>query len=145
MNLHLEVITPEKVIYKNEVEQVVVNTQDGQITILPNHIGLLTKLMAAGELIVKKGNQQQMLAVTGGFLEVSNNQVSVLADYAIRAEDIEVAKVQEAQKRAENLMKEKVSEHDFRVASAELQKAVLQLHVAKKHKKRSPTPSSSSQ
>jgi len=87
-------------------------------------------------MTIKKGNQEHFLAITGGFLEISDNSVNLLADYAIRAEDIEVAKIEEAQKRAERMVKEKVTEKEFRIAEAELQKALLQLHVASKRGKR---------
>ena len=80
------------------------------------------------------------MAITGGFLEVNNNNVSILVDYAIKAEDVEIARAQEAQKRAEKLMQEKATEKDFKVAQAELIKAVLELRVANKIKRRSPTP-----
>ncbi|PIZ98735.1 MAG: ATP synthase F1 subunit epsilon, partial [Candidatus Levybacteria bacterium CG_4_10_14_0_2_um_filter_35_8] len=129
MNLHLEIITPEKIVYKDDVSEVTVKTDNGQISILPGHVNLLTKVLPC-EMIVKKDNQEHFLAITGGFLEINNNNLNLLADYAIRAEDIEIAKIQEAQKKAENMMKDKASEKEFRVAEAELQKALLQLHVA---------------
>ena len=133
MTLLLEVITPEKVIYKNEVNEIIAPTVNGEITILPNHAPLLTKI-APGELTIKKGSSLQLLAITGGFLEINNNKVSVLADYAVRAEDIEVAKAQEAQKRAEKLMKEKTSDEDFAIAEAEFRRAILELKVANKRR-----------
>jgi len=131
----LEIITPEKVVYKDDVDEIIIETENGQITILPEHVNLLTKVMP-GEMTIKKGNQEHFLAITGGFLEISDNSVNLLADYAIRAEDIEVAKIEEAQKRAERMVKEKVTEKEFRIAEAELQKALLQLHVASKRGKR---------
>jgi len=135
MNLHLEIITPEKIVYKDDVSEVTVKTDNGQISILPGHVNLLTKVLPC-EMIVKKDNQEHFLAITGGFLEINNNNLNLLADYAIRAEDIEIAKIQEAQKKAENMIKDKASEKEFRVAEAELQKAILQLHVASKRGKR---------
>ena len=68
MNLTLEIITPEKVVYKNEVDELVAPTVNGQIAILPNHVGLLTKIIQ-GELIIRRANSRQALAVTGGFLK----------------------------------------------------------------------------
>lgn len=135
MNLILEIITPEKTIYKEEVSEVVVPTVDGEITILPNHINLLTQVKP-GELIVKKGENYDSLAITSGFLEVDDNKISVLADYAIKAQDIEVAKAQEAKKRAEKIMNEKATDNELRIAQGELIKAILELKVATKHKKR---------
>lgn len=140
MTLHLEIITPEKVVYKNDVDQVVAPTVTGQITILPNHVGLVTKIVP-GEIIVRKGGSNQILAVTGGFMEVGNNNVSLLADYVERAEDIEVLKAQEAQKRAEKLMEEKTSDHDFKIAQGDLLKAITALKVATKYKKHARKPS----
>lgn len=135
MNLLLEIITPEKSVYKDEVNEVVVPTVEGEIAILPNHVNLLTQVNP-GELIIKKGSSNQSLAITGGFLEVADNKVSVLADYAVKAQDIEVARAQEAKKRAEKLMSEKISDNDLRVAQGELIKAILELKVATKHKRR---------
>lgn len=133
MSLLLEIITPEKVVLKDEVDEVIVPTITGEIAILPNHAELLTRINP-GELIIRKRGKDQSFAILGGFLEVINNHISVLADYAVRAEDIEIAKVEEAQERARQKMKQKATEQDFRVAEAELRKSLLQLKVARKHK-----------
>lgn len=135
MNLLLEIITPEKVIFKDEVDEVVVPTENGEITVLPNHINLLTQVNP-GELIIKKGANQHYLAITGGFLEVSNNKISIIAEYAIKAQDIEVARAMEAKKRAEKVMSEKSTDNEVRIAQAEMIKAILELKVATKHKRR---------
>ena len=135
MNLTLEIITPEKVVYKDEVSEVIAPTFDGEIAILPNHVNLLTQVNP-GELIVKKGVTAQYLAITGGFMEVSDNKVSILADYAIKAQDIEIARATEAKRRAEKLMEEKTSDNDLRIAQGEMIKAILELKVATKHKRR---------
>jgi len=135
MNLLLEIITPEKVIYKDEVDEVVVPTLNGEIAILPNHINLLTQVNP-GELIIKKGASQQYLAITGGFLEVQKNKISILAEYAIKAQDIEVARAMEAKKRAEKVMSEKSTDNEVKIAQAEMIKAILELKVATKYKRR---------
>lgn len=135
MNLFLEIITPEKLIYKNEVSEVVVPTVNGEIAILPNHINLLTQIKP-GELIIKKGSASQYLAITGGFLEVSGDKISILAKYAVKAQDIEVARAMEAKKRAEKVMSEKSTDNELRIAQAEMIKAILELKVATKHKRR---------
>jgi F-type H+-transporting ATPase subunit epsilon len=132
MKLHLEVITPTKVVLSEEVDEIIINTASGEITILPNHIDLLTKLVP-GEMIVKTGSKTQSFAVNGGFLEISNNKVSILADYAVRAADIEIAKAKEAKEQAEKVMKNKEVNKAFVVAEAELRKALLELKVATKH------------
>lgn len=135
MSLLLEIITPEKVIYKDEVDEVIIPTVNGEIAVLPHHVNLLSQIIP-GELIIKKGEKTESIAITGGFLDVNKNGINILADYAIKAGDIEVAKVKEAQERAERLMKEKATEKDFKVAEAELRKAILELRVATKYKKR---------
>lgn len=135
MNLLLEIITPEKVIYKDEVDEVVVPTENGEIAILPNHINLLTQVNP-GELIIKKGAGQQYLAIAGGFLEVQGNKISILAEYAVKAQDIEVARALEAKKRAEKVLSEKSTDNEIRVAQAEILKSLLELKVATKHKRR---------
>jgi F-type H+-transporting ATPase subunit epsilon len=135
MKLALEVITPTKKVLAEEVDEITINTANGEISILPNHIDLLTKLVP-GEMIIKTGSKVQSFAVTGGFLEISKNKVTILADYAVRAADIEVAKAKEAQERAEKIMKNKEENKEFVLAQAELRKALLELKVATKHKSR---------
>lgn len=136
--MQLDIITPTKSVLSEEIDQVTLQTETGEITILPNHVPLLTKVKP-GELTIKKGGKQSFFAVTGGFLEIKQNKITVLADYAVRAEDIEIAKAKEAQERAEKAMKEKVSGVDFAQAEAQLTRAMLELHVAKR--RRSATPS----
>ncbi|MDO8621288.1 MAG: ATP synthase F1 subunit epsilon [Candidatus Levybacteria bacterium] len=135
MSLLLEIITPEKIVYKDEVDEVIIPTVNGEIAVLPHHVNLLSQIIP-GELIIKKGEKTESIAITGGFLDVNKNGVSILADYAIKAGEIEVAKAKEAQERAERLMREKSTEKDFRIAEAELRKAILELRVATKHKRR---------
>jgi len=135
MNLILSIITPENVVFKDEVDEIIVPTVNGEIAILPNHINLLTQINP-GELIVKKGSSNQSLAITGGFLEVNNNQVSIVANYAVKAQNIEVAKAQEAKRRAEKIMSEKATDNELKIAQGELIKAILELKVATKHKRR---------
>lgn len=137
MNLHLEIITPEKVVFKDEVDEVIVPTINGQIAILPNHAPLVTQVKP-GELIIKKGNKEYPLAIIEGILEVDNNKIDILANYAVRAENIETLKAQEAKQRAERLMKEKKTDNDFRIAQAELVKSLLELRIGEKYKKRQP-------
>lgn len=138
MKLHLDIVTPEKKIHSEEADEVIVPTPSGQIGILPHHISLLTKI-APGELTIKNAGKEHILAITGGFLEVSDNKVTILAEYAIRSEDIEVGKAEEAQKKAQELLKkakENESERDFEFAQSELRKSILQLKIAEKYRRR---------
>lgn len=132
--LHLEIITPEKVVYTDDVDMVVAPGAEGDLGILPGHIPLFTKVKP-GEIMIRKGSGDSYLAVTGGFLEVLNDNVNILADYAIRAEEVAVAQAEEAKKRAEKLMEERSTRQDFALAQAELQKAILELKVARKRRK----------
>ncbi len=137
--MNLEIVTPEKIIYTGDIDELIVNTAAGEIAVLPHHVNLFTKVLP-GEVTIKIAGRTQFLAITEGFLEVSNNKVSILADYAVRAEEIAVEKAIEAQKRAEAILKkakEDVGERDFATAQADLRRALLELHVAKRrHKNR---------
>ncbi len=134
MDIQLTVITPVKQVLKESVDELIVQTDSGEITVLPSHIPLLTKV-APGELTIKKGGKMSHFALTGGFMEVKENLVTILADYAVRAEDIEVVKAKEAQERAENTMKQKVSQRDFAIAEADLRRSIVELQVARRHRK----------
>lgn len=138
--LHLDIITPERIIYSDEVEMVVAPGAEGELGILPHHTPLFTQIKP-GEIKIKKGGQETFLAVTGGFLDVApQSKVTILADYAIRSEEIEIARAEEAKKRAEELMREKKSKQEFALVEAELRKAILELKVARR--RRAPKTSS---
>src|SRR5438270_10682604 len=135
--IHLDVITPQKITFQGDVDEVLVNTADGEIAILPEHINLATKVIP-GELTIKTGKETQYLGVTGGFMQVGTEGITILADYAVRAEEVEVEKAIEAQKRAEDIIKNKsemVNQRDFATAQAELAKAIAELRVAHRHKR----------
>jgi|SRR5581483_1327078 len=136
MTFHFEIITPEKITFKEEVDEATIPTSTGQITVLPNHVSLVSQVIP-GELIIKKSGRTEYLGVTGGFLEVNNNRVTLLADYAVHSEDINVQKAMEAQKRAEQLMKdakEKSNDRDFARAETEFLRAIMELKIAEKRK-----------
>ena len=141
--MHLQVLTPNKKIFSEEIDELIVNTADGQIGILPNHIQLVTRIIP-GEMIIKIKGKQQYFAITGGFLEVDKNNITILADFAVHSEDIGVEEVLQAKKRAEEILKkakEDIGERDFATAQADLRRAVLQLHVAnRRRRERSPIP-----
>ena len=135
MKLHLDIVTPTQKVLSEEIDELTVNTTNGEISILPGHINLFTKLLS-GEAVIRKGNKTDFFAITGGFLEVSNNHLSILADYAIRAEDIEISKVEEAKQRAEKAMKDKDKEQAIESLEDDIRRAALQLKVARKHHNR---------
>lgn len=135
--MQLEVITPDKKILSEEIDGLNVNTPNGHIGILPHHVHFVTKVIP-GEMTVKIKGKEKYYAITGGFLEVNEDKVTILADYAVESEKIEVEKALEAKKRAEEILKktkEKVSDRDFAFAQAELRRAVMELHVANRRRR----------
>lgn len=133
----LEIITPEKTVLKEDVDEIRVPTAKGQIGILPHHTNMVTNL-DAGELIMKNKGKEAVYAVTGGFLQVYNNTVTVMADYAAYVEDIDIEQAIAAQKRAEEILKkgkEQVSEQDFAIAEAELRKSILNINIGRRRKR----------
>lgn len=131
MPLHIQVVTPEKIILDTMVNEAIIPTIAGEITILPQHIPLFTQL-SPGELILHSGDTDQNLVVMGGFVEVEKDHITILADYAVNGKDLSAVKAQEAVDRAEKAMKEKANEKDFIIAEAEFRKAILELRVAEK-------------
>ncbi|HEX8965458.1 MAG TPA: ATP synthase F1 subunit epsilon [Patescibacteria group bacterium] len=134
--MHITVVTPEKTILDQEADELIVPTTAGQITVLPHHVPLFTQL-AEGEIIIKLHGREEQLVVVGGFLEVNEKSITVLADYAVHGKDISAAKAEEAKQRAERAMKEKKGDIDFATAEAEFRRALLELKVANKYRKRS--------
>ncbi len=133
----LEILSPEGEIFKEAVEKTIFPTVQGEITVLPYHAPIFTKL-TEGEIIIKKGDKEHYIAISGGFLEIKDNLVNVLADYAVRSEKIEIKKVEEAKKKAEEAMKqkEKMSEVDFAMLEKDLKKSILELKISEKVRKR---------
>lgn len=133
MKLSLHILTPTKELLNEEVDEITLPTESGEISILPNHVALLTKILP-GEMHIKRNGKNDLFAITGGFLEISNNNVSILAEHAIHAQDIEIAKAEEAKQRAEKAMKDKDKEKEYEELQTELRRTVLELKVARKHK-----------
>jgi len=131
--LHLQIVTPEKIIFDEQVDEVILPTVKGEITVLPHHVPILTQL-ASGEITIKIKDKKEHLAVVGGFVEVSPQLVTILADFAIHAKDVSEAEAKAAKDRAEKAMNEKLTEEEVRVNQTELIKAILQLKVAKRIK-----------
>ncbi|HSW89652.1 MAG TPA: ATP synthase F1 subunit epsilon [Patescibacteria group bacterium] len=135
MPLNLSIVTQEKELLSEEVESITVMTTSGEITLLPSHVPLMTKL-ADTELIYRIKGQSKGIAISGGFLNMEpNNKVVVLADAATRSEDINEAKAEEARQRAYTATQnEKLSRTQIQLAEGELRKAILELKVARRRK-----------
>lgn len=132
--LTLQVITQEEHLLTEIVDAVTAPAIEGEVTILPHHISLFTKL-EAGELVYQKAGHKISYVVSGGFMEVAGgNTVTILADSAINSERINIAKAEEAKKRAEELLKEKTSQRELLLAEADLRRAIMELKVARKKK-----------
>lgn len=134
--IRLEVVTPERSVFSDDVDIVVAPGIEGELGILPKHAPLMTALRT-GELRARKGSEEFSLCVAGGFLEVRPDRVIVLADTCERAEEINLARAEEARKRAEQHMAEKY-EPGFDAAESEaaLHRAMARLAIAEKAKHR---------
>lgn len=129
----LQILSPVGEVFNDTVDEVSLPTEKGEISILTHHINLFSKILE-GTITVKKGGKNTVIAVVGGFLEVTKDKVSILSDFAIRAENIEIAKANEAKRRAEEFLANKQSTADLIMAERELQKSLLELKVADKMK-----------
>lgn len=144
--LNFEITTPERVVYSDAVDEVILPTPQGEIGILPHHIPLVS-LVSAGEIRIKKGSETIHMATSGGFVQVQPKKVMVLADTAERAEEIDEVRAGEARQRAQALLKEKrVDAAEFATLSAKIEKELARLKVAKRRRRhetpRSQTPTS---
>lgn len=137
--LKFEMVTAERMVYSDDVDVVIAPGVEGQLGILPNHASLLTMLQP-GELVVRKEGEETEMFVSGGFLEVMQNRVTLLADVAERAEEIDVARAEEAKRRAEEQIKQAPPEMDLAVAEAALRRALARIKIADRRKKRPGPP-----
>jgi len=134
--LHLEVITPERKVYEDDVDMVVAPASEGYVGILPHHEPLFTTL-GPGEFKVKRGGVEEVLAVFGGFMDVRADRVVVLTDAAEHAEDIDASRAQEARDRAQQVLAAgPASAADEQRARAELQRALVRLRVSESRRRR---------
>jgi F-type H+-transporting ATPase subunit epsilon len=135
-SIKLDIVTAERVVYSGDVDEVIAPGVEGQLGILPRHAPLMTMLQA-GELVARKGGQDEILAISGGFLEVRPDRVIVLADAAERAEEIDMARAEAARKRAEDRLRDrKAIGLDQATAEAALRRAIARLSVAEKIQQR---------
>lgn len=135
--IHVDVVSAEEQIYSGEAEFVVLPGVDGELGVYPRHTPLFTQIKPGAVRIKRPGEaQDEFVFVQGGFLEVQPNKVTVLADTAIRANDLDEAKVLEAKKRAEEAMANKDAAGNIASAQAELAAALAQLEAIRKFRNR---------
>jgi F-type H+-transporting ATPase subunit epsilon len=131
--LKLEIVTPEAVVYSQDVHMVTLPAVDGQIGVYPMHIPLLTHIMP-GEIIVRKDNHESFLAVGEGLAEITSDRVSIVTDMAIAAEQIDEAKAEEARQRALARLEDKISDEEVAAVNAALAHSLAQLNVKRRRR-----------
>lgn len=143
--LTVEVITGERSLFSESgVEMVSAPGAEGTLGILPNHAALIS-LLDAGELIIKKGNQEDRMVVFGGFIEVLNNKVLVLADSAERIDEIDVDRAERARERAAQSLKNRQAITDIAAEEAALKRAAVRLRVGRRRAGHRATPAGGNQ
>ena len=137
--MKLEIITVERVVYSDDVDVVVAPGIEGELGILPHHASLMTSLQP-GEIRVRKEGEEVFLAVSGGFLEMIANKVTILADTAERSDEIDEARVQEAMKRAEERLATRSADMDLERAVIALRRSQTRLKVVQRRRNRPSSP-----
>jgi F-type H+-transporting ATPase subunit epsilon len=132
--LKLEIVTPEAKAFVDDVEMVTLTGIDGEMGIYPEHMPVMTQLVA-GEIIARKNGQDIFLAVGDGFVQITGTRVAVLTDMAIKADDIDEAKAEEARQKAEARLGQKLSDEEAATVHASLIHAATQLKVKRLHRK----------
>lgn len=132
--LKLEIVTPEAVTFSQDVEMVTLPGVEGEMGIYPMHVPLMTQIIP-GEIAVRRGGQDVYLAVGEGFVEITGESVSVLTDMAITADNIDEVKAEEARKRAEARLAEKLSDEEVAAVHAALANSVAQLSVKRRSRR----------
>ncbi len=135
--INLRVITPEKVAYQGEADGVTIPTKSGEITVLANHIPIIST-MKHGELVIRNGKEEIFMAVYNGFIEVKKNCVIVMTDIAERISEIDEEKAREAKEKAKKLLAEKdrLSDVVFADTTAMLEKSLARIKVARRKRRR---------
>lgn len=134
-SIRLDIVTAERSVFSEEVDVVVAPGSEGQLGILPHHAPLMTTLQP-GELRVRKGGEELSLAISGGFLEVRPDRIIVLADAAERSEEIDLARAEEAKRRAQEYLSHPTPEVDVAQVEAALRRSLARLKVGEKRRRR---------
>lgn len=132
--LKLEIVTPEGKTCSEDVEMVTLPGVEGELGILPQHVPLLTQIVP-GEITIRKDGQDSFLVVGPGFVEITGDHVSVLTDMAVKADELDDAKAEEARKTAEARLRERLGEEEAAVVNAALVRSVQESRVRRRHKR----------
>ncbi len=132
--IKIKIITPQQVVCECNADQVTLPVTDGEVTILPEHRTYIASLKV-GEIIAKTDGTENSIAVVGGFLEFANNKLTILADEAERAEDIDIQEAEAAKKRAEDIKNKviRTDEAEYAHVAANLEKELSRIKIAKKY------------
>lgn len=133
--LNLEILSPEGSMFSGLINRVTIPTVSGQVTILPDHVPLFTKL-ADGEVVVFTDEEPAFVAISGGFVEVARNTINILAEFAVRSEELEEEIILKAKSQAENALRSAKEKESIVSAEKELHKTILELKVSQKVRKR---------
>jgi F-type H+-transporting ATPase subunit epsilon len=134
MTLKLEIVTPESKIYSEDVDMVTLPGVEGEMGIYPMHIPLMTQI-AHGEIVARKGGVDHYLATGEGFVQITGDRVAILTDMAIKADDIDEAKAEEARKKAEARLAEKLTDEETATVQAALLHSLTQLNVKRRNRR----------
>lgn len=133
--IKLDIVTAERVVFSEDVDVLLAPGVEGQLGVLPHHAPLMT-ILEPGELMVRKGGEEFFMAVSGGFLEVRPDRIIILADTAERAEEIDIARAEEAKQRAKQRLEAGVPDVDRARAEAALRRALVRLGAVERIRRR---------
>ena len=135
MSIRVDIVTAERLVFSEDADIVMVPGVEGEMGILPHHEPIMT-MIKPGEVLVRKGTEEFSMAVSGGFLEVTPDHITILADAAERADEIDIARAEAAKKRAEEKQTNRTAETDSANAEASLRRALARIRVAEKRRSR---------
>jgi len=136
MKFRLEIVTAERLVYTRDVDVLTVPTVQGEISILAKHVPLVS-IISPGEIRIKRDNKIEYMAISGGFVQVIPNKAIILADTAERAEEIDLARAEQARQRAQKLMEDKRGDKiSHAEATAAFQRALIRIKVGQRKRKR---------
>ncbi len=135
MTMHVDIVSAEAEIFSGTAEMVFASAEMGDMGILPRHTPVLTKLKAGEVRVIKPGGEEEFYYVSGGMLEVQPHTVTILADTAVRARDLDEAAAIEAKTQAEQALKDRKSDMDYAQAEKQMAEAVAQLQAIQRLRK----------
>ncbi|HKJ87339.1 MAG TPA: F0F1 ATP synthase subunit epsilon [Gammaproteobacteria bacterium] len=136
MTIHVDVVSADREIYSGKSDMLIAPAEMGEVGVMPGHSPFITRLLPGEVRIQHEGQAEEVLFVSGGYLEVQPSVVTVLADTAERAPDIDAAEAEAAQRRAEQALQEQTSDMELARAKAELAEATARLRVYRRHRER---------